>query len=183
MNDDVKFENNPLHGVGIQVILDELVDHYGFKILFAYLNINCFKINPSIESSIKFLKKSEWAREKVEVFYLYQYKNLPRASAEQFLLPARERVVPEGDVPREPKKLSMEDAERLKAKREEFAATRNSPKRSQPAKNYREKRTPYSNDRSSSHESKPQRTTSAPSDNSNDGGKADPWASARKKHD
>ena len=54
-----------------------MVDQYGFEILFAYLNINCFKTNPSVDSSVKFLKKTDWAREKVEAFYLYEFKNLP----------------------------------------------------------------------------------------------------------
>jgi len=72
MNDEINYKNNPLHGLGLKSLLTEIVDHYGFEILFAYLNINCFKINPSIDSSVKFLKKTDWAREKVEVFYLYE---------------------------------------------------------------------------------------------------------------
>jgi len=101
-----------------------MVDHYGFEILFAYLNINCFKTNPCIDSSVKFLKKSDWAREKVEAFYLYEFKNLPRATAEQFLLPPRERIVPKNQKPRKPAKLSLEDAERLREKRAKKAAAR-----------------------------------------------------------
>ena len=69
--------NNPLHGVGLKKLLIEMVDHYGFDILFAYLNINCFKTNPSIESSVKFLTKADWAREKVEAFYQESAKVLP----------------------------------------------------------------------------------------------------------
>ena len=117
MNNEINYRNNPLHGVGLKILLAEIVDHYGFEILFAYLNINCFKNNPSIDSSVKFLKKTDWAREKVEAFYLYEYKNLPRASYEQFALPPRERVIPEEKKPGEPKKLSLEDAERLREKR------------------------------------------------------------------
>ena len=122
MNDEVNFKNNPLHGLSLKNLLTEIVDHYGFEILDAYLNINCFKTNPSIESSIKFLKKTEWARQKVEVFYLYEYKNLPRASSEQFALPPRDRIVPDHHVPGEPAQLSLEDAERLREKREKKAA-------------------------------------------------------------
>ena len=70
MSDDINYKNNPLHGVSAKALLTELVNHYGFNILFAYLNINCFNTNPSIESSLKFLKKTDWAREKVEAFYL-----------------------------------------------------------------------------------------------------------------
>ncbi len=117
MNEEPNYKNNPLHGLSLKNLLTEIVDHYGFEILFAYLNINCFKSNPSIESSIKFLKKTDWAREKVEAFYLYQYKSLPRASAEQFELPPRDRIIPDGQLPGEPAELSLEDAERLREKR------------------------------------------------------------------
>lgn len=122
MNNEINYKNNPLHGVGLKSLLIELVDHYGFEILFAYLNINCFKVNPSIDSSVKFLKKTTWAREKVEIFYLYEFKNLPRASSEQFSLPPRDRVIPEGHVVGEPAELSLEDAERLRVKREAKSA-------------------------------------------------------------
>ena len=118
MSNEINYENNPLHGVGLKSLLIEMVDQYGFEILFAYLNINCFKTNPSIDSSVKFLKKTDWAREKVESFYLYDFKNLPRASSEQFLMPPRDRVIPKGQTPGNPKELSLEDAERLREKRE-----------------------------------------------------------------
>ncbi len=124
MNDEINYKNNPLHGVGLKKLLIELVDHYGFEILFAYLNINCFKTNPSIDSSVKFLKKTDWAREKVEAFYLYEFKNLPRASSEQFSLPPRDRIIPEDQSPGEPAELSLEDAERLRAKRDAKSAER-----------------------------------------------------------
>ena len=122
MSDDINYKNNPLHGLSLQNLLIEIVDHYGFEILYAYLNINCFKMNPSLESSVKFLKKTEWAREKVEGFYLYQFKSLPRASNEQFELPPRDRVIPEGQVPSEPAELDLEDAARLQEKRAKKAA-------------------------------------------------------------
>ena len=124
MSNEINYKNNPLHGVGLKSLLIEMVDQYGFEMLFAYLNINCFKTNPSITSSVKFLKKTNWAREKVEAFYLYEFKNLPRASSEQFLLPPRDRIIPEGQAPRNPKKLSLEDAERLREKRAKKSAAR-----------------------------------------------------------
>jgi len=124
--DDNPYLTNPLHGVGLKTVLHELVSHYGFDILYAYLNINCFRSNPSLSASEKFLKKTDWAREKVEVFYLYQYKNLPKVSSEQFKLPPRERVVPEKHKPGEPAILSIEDGERLQEKRSKNAASRNS---------------------------------------------------------
>jgi len=133
MSSEINYKNNPLHGLSLKILLTEIVDHYGFEILFAYLNINCFKTNPSIDSSVKFLKKVEWARKKVEGFYLYEYKNLPRASYEQFLLPPRDRVVPEGEVPGDPKELSLEDAERLHEKHAKKPAARD-PWGKQPSK-------------------------------------------------
>jgi uncharacterized protein (DUF2132 family) len=122
MNDEINYQNNPLHGLSLKNLLVEIVDHYGFELLFAYLNINCFNNNPSIDSAVKFLKKTDWAREKVEAFYLYQFKSLPRASAEQFELPPRDRIVPPHQIPGPPAELSLEDAERLKEKRARKAA-------------------------------------------------------------
>ena len=122
MSDDVNFKNNPLHGVSLKNLLIEMVDHYSFEILFAYLNINCFKTNPSIESSVKFLKKTDWAREKVESFYMYEYKNLPKPSSTQFKISPRDRIVPEHHQVGEPAELSLEDAERLRVKRAKKAA-------------------------------------------------------------
>jgi uncharacterized protein (DUF2132 family) len=122
MSDEINYANNPLHGVSLTTVLTDLVDHYGFEILNAYLSINCFKTKPTIESSEKFLKKTDWAREKVEIFYLYEYKNLPRVSSEQFLLPPRDRIVADHQKPGLPKELSLEDAERLQQKRDKKTA-------------------------------------------------------------
>ena len=124
MSSDNIYENNPLHGIGLEQVLTELVDHYGFEILDAYLNLNCFKNKPSIKSSLKFLKKTDWAKDKVEAFYLYQYKSLPRADDTQFELPPRDRIVPADQKPGEPAELSFEDAERLRQKRAEKTRAR-----------------------------------------------------------
>ena len=133
MTEEVNYKNNPLHGLSLKNLLTEIVDHYGFEILYAYLGINCFNKNPSIDSSLKFLKKTEWARIKVEQFYLYQYKNLPRAAYDQFEIPPRDRIIPEGDLPGEPAELSFEDAERLKEKRAKKASERRSNSTNRPA--------------------------------------------------
>ena len=122
MNDEIDYKNSPLHGLSLNNLLTEIVDHYGFEILFAYLNINCFKTNPSIASSIKFLKKTTWACEKVEAFYLYEFKNLPKVSSEQFSLSPRDRGIPNDQTPGEPAELSLEDAEQLRGKRVSKAA-------------------------------------------------------------
>jgi uncharacterized protein (DUF2132 family) len=62
--------NNPLHGKTLEMILRHLVDNYGWEGLAYHININCFKNNPSIKSSLTFLRKTPWAREKVEQLYL-----------------------------------------------------------------------------------------------------------------
>ncbi|MDY0102479.1 MAG: VF530 family protein [Lentimicrobium sp.] len=62
--------NNPLHGVKLATLLEVLVEHYGWERLAMKININCFKDNPSINSSLKFLRKTPWARDKVEHLYL-----------------------------------------------------------------------------------------------------------------
>lgn len=62
---------NPLHGIKLADILEYLVDKYGFEDLGEEIKINSFVSNPSIKSSLKFLRKTPWAREKVESFYLY----------------------------------------------------------------------------------------------------------------
>nr|WP_294936875.1 VF530 family protein [uncultured Flavobacterium sp.] len=70
-----KTSNDPLHGVTLQKIMEQLVDYYGFDTLAEFIDIRCFKDNPSIKSSLTFLRKTEWARKKVEALYL---KTLPK---------------------------------------------------------------------------------------------------------
>lgn len=74
MSDDQK--NNPLHGITLEMILNRLVDFYDWKKLGKHFDMNCFNNDPSIKSCLKFLRKTPWAREKVEGFYLY-YGNPP----------------------------------------------------------------------------------------------------------
>ncbi len=62
--------NNPLHGVKLAEIVQYLEETYGWEELGFAMNINCFKNNPSIKSSLKFLRRTPWARTKVENFYL-----------------------------------------------------------------------------------------------------------------
>ena len=66
--------NNPLHGIRLIDILEYLVDEYGWEELGYEININCFTNNPSIKSSLKFLRKTQWARDKVERLYLNTLK-------------------------------------------------------------------------------------------------------------
>ena len=62
--------NNPLHGITLKTILLELIAEYGWRKLALKINVNCFKIDPSINSSLTFLRKTPWAREKVIKLYL-----------------------------------------------------------------------------------------------------------------
>ena len=61
--------NNPLHGITLEMILTHLVNQYGWKELGSLITINCFNENPSIKSSLKFLRTTPWARKKVEDLY------------------------------------------------------------------------------------------------------------------
>lgn len=63
-------QNNPLHGKTLEMILVHLVDYYGWEQLGHKININAFNNNPSIKSSLTFLRKTPWARKKVENLYL-----------------------------------------------------------------------------------------------------------------
>jgi uncharacterized protein (DUF2132 family) len=78
MNDKSNIENsqpnNPLHGIRLIDILEYLVDEYGWEDLGYVININCFTNNPSVKSSLKFLRKTQWARDKVERLYLKTIK-------------------------------------------------------------------------------------------------------------
>jgi uncharacterized protein (DUF2132 family) len=62
--------NNPLHGINLERILMELIDHYGFDELGTRIRIKCFTNSPSLNSSLRFLRKTPWARKKVEDLYL-----------------------------------------------------------------------------------------------------------------
>ncbi|MGR5079584.1 VF530 family protein [Photobacterium swingsii] len=62
--------NNPLHGITLEKLLTELVKHYGWEELGYRIDIRCFNQDPSIKSSLKFLRKTEWARTKVEALYI-----------------------------------------------------------------------------------------------------------------
>ena len=68
MND--KQPDNPLHGITLETILIQLVDHYGWTELGRIIDIRCFNHEPSIKSSLKFLRKTPWARTRVEELYL-----------------------------------------------------------------------------------------------------------------
>jgi uncharacterized protein (DUF2132 family) len=62
--------NNPLHGITLEKLLTQLVDHYGWEELGRNIDIRCFNWEPSIQSSLKFLRKNQWARDQVEALFL-----------------------------------------------------------------------------------------------------------------
>jgi len=63
--------NNPLHGKTLEMILNELVDHYSWVGLAIKFKMNCFRTNPTIKSCLKFFRKNQWARDKIEDEYIW----------------------------------------------------------------------------------------------------------------
>ncbi|SHL74808.1 Uncharacterized conserved protein [Flavobacterium xanthum] len=66
---------DPLHGITLQKIVEQLVDHYGFDTLGELIKVKCFTDNPSVKSSLNFLRKTDWARKQVEDLYV---QSLPK---------------------------------------------------------------------------------------------------------
>ena len=69
---------DPLHGITLEQLLTQLVDAYGFPELAVQIPIHCFENEPSIKSSLKFLRRTPWARAKVESFYLFHLREQKR---------------------------------------------------------------------------------------------------------
>lgn len=65
--------SDPLHGITLEMMLSRLVEHYGWAVMAQHVNIRCFTHDPSIKSSLQFLRRTPWARAKVEALYL-QYR-------------------------------------------------------------------------------------------------------------
>ncbi len=70
-----RISNDPLHGITLETILNSLLICYGWEGLAKRVKINCFSSNPSIKSSLKFLRKTSWARTEIEALYLISLKN------------------------------------------------------------------------------------------------------------
>ena len=66
--------NNPLYGVTLEKVVTRLEEHFGWDGLAQRIDINCFKSDPSIKSSLKFLRKTQWARDKVESLYISTFE-------------------------------------------------------------------------------------------------------------
>ena len=71
-------KNNALHGITLETIVTELVDFYGWQELGMLIKIKCFSESPSIKSSLTFLRKTPWAREKVETLYIRSLKKMKK---------------------------------------------------------------------------------------------------------
>ncbi|BDU55060.1 MULTISPECIES: VF530 family protein [unclassified Limnohabitans] len=78
MTDTPAQPKNPLHGMTLEKIVTELADYYGWEGLGDRINIRCFTHDPSVGSSLKFLRKTPWAREKVESLYLFMLRDMRR---------------------------------------------------------------------------------------------------------
>jgi len=74
MSDNNQQANNPLHGVTLEQVVTKLQYKYGWEGLAQRININCFKSDPSVKSSLKFLRRTPWAREKVESLFVHSFK-------------------------------------------------------------------------------------------------------------
>ena len=74
-------DRNPLHGVTLERMLNELVDYFGWAAMGRRIKIGCFTSDPSVKSSLTFLRKTPWARDKVESMYLFMLRDKARAQA------------------------------------------------------------------------------------------------------
>ena len=79
----LKQPKNPLHGITLEAIVTALVAHFGWEALAQRIPVNCFSIDPSIKSSLTFLRKTPWARDKVESLYGFMLRDIARAQTKQ----------------------------------------------------------------------------------------------------
>lgn len=75
----VRQKHNPLHGVTLEAVVTALSEHYGWEALARLVPIRCFAVNPSVKSSLAFLRQTPWARDKVEGLYLFMGREQRRA--------------------------------------------------------------------------------------------------------
>ena len=80
--------NNPLHGITLEMVVTELEEHYGWEELGRRIRINCFRSDPSVKSSLKFLRKTQWARDKVEKLYVDTFSGTPVDKSSPWYKPA-----------------------------------------------------------------------------------------------
>ena len=102
----IKKQNNPLYGLKLEVLLTEISDHYTWPGLSEALCIDRFNFHTGMKSTSKFLRNNQWAREKVEVFYLYEFKAYPYPEPKQLMKPPRDYNIPEGQESGEPNDIT-----------------------------------------------------------------------------
>ena len=90
--------NNPLHGMTLKAILTYLVEKYGWERLSHDIRIRCFQYDPDIKSSLKFLRRTPWAREKLEQFYLKDHKQVQKNQARNKRRAARRKYKAEQEA-------------------------------------------------------------------------------------
>lgn len=86
-------QSNPLYGLKMDQLLTEISDHYGWELLSEALRIDRFQFHTGMKSTVKFLRNHEWAKDKVENFYLYQFKNYPTPDDKQLAIAPRNRFI------------------------------------------------------------------------------------------
>lgn len=103
-----KKPNNPLYGLKMDLLLTEISQHYGWELLSEALAIERFQYHTGMKSTIKFLRNHQWAKDKVENFYLYQYKNFPCPDDKQLSIAPRDRLIPVEQQAGEPVQITAE---------------------------------------------------------------------------
>ncbi len=116
--------NNPLHGIKLEQVVTQLQAHYGWDALAERVNINCFKSDPSVKSSLKFLRRTLWAREKVEALFVDTFgEAINLRAAEALHLEAAE-----APNPKPAEALHLEAAEAPKSKPAQAPKSKAAPK-------------------------------------------------------
>lgn len=116
-----KKKPNPLYGLKLETILTDISNQYGWEVLSEAINIERFQFHTGFKSTIKWLRNHEWAKDKVEDFYLYVYKNYAWPEDKQLMIPPRDRSSlgePVADTPAEITELTnfkIEHASDLRA--------------------------------------------------------------------
>ena len=108
-----KKQNNPLYGLKLDLLLTEISEHYGWESLSETLGIDRFQYHTGMKSTVKFLRNNQWAKEKVENFYLYQYKNFPYPDDKQLTIAPRDRFIAAEQKAGEPVSITEESLSQI----------------------------------------------------------------------
>lgn len=182
-----KLRNHPLNGIGLDALLGDLVREYGWDVLAEQLPISCFTNYPSFKSSVKFLKRTEWARERLEDLYIYKFLQYPLPQGDQQSLPPRNRIIEDARNSDAPAVIELGEAEFFATPAARTGEKSNAGSRrsfegmsySDRARTGRSSEQPTSDDRSAG-EDGPDSATASDSPSNETGGKPDPWAKWRK---